>query len=85
MFKETHPISYIHQVSHEWIKGDEEEITYAQATKSLKVVLIDIQHRPKVIHRFKAAHNPLVKILFSFENVENHGEPIKPVLRQLIS
>jgi site-specific DNA-cytosine methylase len=27
----------------------------------------------------------LVKALFSFENVESHGEPIKPVLRQLIT
>jgi hypothetical protein len=48
MFKETHTISYIQQVNHEWIEGDEEEIAYAQATESLRVVLIDIQHRPKV-------------------------------------
>ncbi len=49
MFKETHIISYIQQVSHEWIEGDEEETTYAQATKSLRVVRIDIQHRPEVL------------------------------------
>jgi len=42
MLKEAHTISYIQQASHEWIEGDEEEITYAQATKSLKVVPTDI-------------------------------------------
>jgi len=42
MLKETHTISYIQQASHEWIEGDEEEITYAQATESLRVVPIDI-------------------------------------------
>ncbi len=44
MFKETHTISYILQGSHEWIEGDEEETTYAQNTKSLKVIPTDIQH-----------------------------------------
>jgi hypothetical protein len=29
MFKEAHTISYIQQASHEWIEGDEEDITYA--------------------------------------------------------
>ncbi len=38
MLKEAHTISYIQQASHEWIEGDEEEITYTQATESLKVV-----------------------------------------------
>jgi hypothetical protein len=42
MLKETQTISYIQQVSHEWIEGDEEETAYAQATKSLKVVPMDI-------------------------------------------
>ncbi len=42
MFKEAHTISYIQQVSREWIEGDEKETTYAQATKSLKVGPIDI-------------------------------------------
>jgi hypothetical protein len=42
MFKEAHIISYIQQTSHEWIEGDEEETTYAQAIESLKVVPIDI-------------------------------------------
>ncbi len=56
MFKETHIISYIQQASHKWIKGNEKEITYAQATKSLKVVPTDIQHRPEVLQRFKATH-----------------------------
>jgi hypothetical protein len=78
MLKETHIISYIQQASHEWIDGDEE--VYAQATKSLRVVPIDIKHRPEVLQRFKAAHEPLVKALSSFRNMENHGEPIKPVL-----
>jgi hypothetical protein len=55
MFKETHTIFYIQQVSHEWIERDEKEITYAQATKSLRVVLIDIQQEPKVLQRFKTA------------------------------
>jgi hypothetical protein len=36
MLKETHTISYIQQANHEWIEGDEEEIVYTQATKSLK-------------------------------------------------
>jgi len=49
MFKETHTISYIQQTSHEWIEGDEEETTYAQAIESLRVVPIDIQHRIEVL------------------------------------
>jgi hypothetical protein len=49
------------------------------------MVLIDIQHGPKILHRFKVAHEPLVKALCSFENMESHGEPIKSVLRQLIT
>jgi len=85
MFKGAHIISYIQQASHEWIEGNEKEIAYAQATESLKVVPTDIQHGPKVLQRFKAAHNPLVKALSSFENMENHSEPIKLVLRQLIA
>jgi hypothetical protein len=85
MLKEAHTISYIQQASHEWIKGDEEETTYDQATESLKVVPTDIQHGPEVLQRFKAAHEPLVKALCNFENMENHGELIKLVLRQLIT
>jgi len=49
MLKEAHTISYIQQASHEWIEGDEEEIAYAQATESLRVVPIDIQHGPEVL------------------------------------
>jgi hypothetical protein len=85
MLKEAHTISYIQQVSHEWIEGDEEGIAYAQATESLKVVPINIQHGPEVLQRFKVAHEPLVKALSNFENMESHGEPIKPILRQLIT
>ncbi len=85
MLKETHTISYIQQVSHECIEGDEEEIAYAQATKSLKVVLMDIQHGLEVLQRFKATHEPLVKALSNFEEMESHGEPIKPVFCQLIT
>jgi len=70
MFKEAHTISYIQQVSHEWIEGDEEETIYAQAIKSLRVILTNIQHGPKVSQMFKVAHEPLVKILFNFENME---------------
>jgi hypothetical protein len=44
MLKETHTISHIQQASHEWIEGDEKETTYTQATKSLKVVTMGIQH-----------------------------------------
>ncbi len=44
-----HTISYIQQASHEWIEGDEEETIYTQATKSLRVVPTDIQHRPEVL------------------------------------
>jgi len=81
MLKETHIISYIQQVSHEWIEGDEEEIAYAEATESLKVVPTYIQHGPEVLQRFKVAHKPLVKTLSSFKNMESHGEPIKPLFR----
>jgi hypothetical protein len=42
MLKEAHTISYIQQANHEWIEGDEEEIAYAQATESLRVVPTDI-------------------------------------------
>jgi hypothetical protein len=49
MLKEAHIISYIQQVSHEWIEGDEEETTYAQTIESLKVIPIDVQHRPEVL------------------------------------
>jgi hypothetical protein len=49
------------------------------------VVPTDIQHKIKVLHRFKATHEPLAKAFSSFENMENHGEPIKLVLRQLIT
>jgi hypothetical protein len=85
MLKEAHTISYIQQVSHKWIEGDEEEIAYAQATESLKVVPTNIQHGPKVLERFKVAHKPLVKALSSFESMENHGKPIKPLLHQPIT
>jgi len=85
MFKETHTISYIQQANHEWIEGNEEEIVYAQATKSLKVVPIDIQHGPKVLQRFKATHKPLVKAVSNFENMESHGELIQPIFCQLIT
>ncbi len=85
MFKEAHTISYIQQASHGWIEGNEEETLYAQATKSLRVVPIDIQHELEVLQRFKATHEPLVKALFSFENLESHGEPITLMFRQLIT
>jgi hypothetical protein len=49
------------------------------------VVPTGIQHGPEVSQRFKAAHEPLVKTLSTFENMESHGEPIKPILRQLIT
>jgi hypothetical protein len=85
IFKEVHTISYIQQTCHKWIKGDEEETIYTQATESLRVVPTDIQHGPEVLQRFKAAHEPLVKALSSFENMESHGERIKPVLCKLIT
>jgi hypothetical protein len=49
MLKEAHTISYIQQANHEWIKGDEEETTYAQVIENLRVVLMDIQHEPEVL------------------------------------
>jgi len=85
MFKEAHIISYIQQANHEWIEGNEEETIYAQATESLKVVPIDIQHGPKVLQRFKATHKPLVKALSNFENMESHGEFIQPIFCHLIN
>jgi len=60
-------------------------MTYAQATKSLRVVPTNIQHGPKVLQKFKVAHKPLVKAMINFENMENHGESIKLVLRPLIT
>jgi hypothetical protein len=80
MLKETHTISYIQQINHEWIEGDEEEIVYAQAIESLRVVPTDIQHGLEVLQRFNATHEPLVKAMSSFKNMESHGEPIKPLL-----
>jgi hypothetical protein len=53
--------------------------------KRLKVVPMDIQHGPKVLQRFKTTHEPLVKTLFSFKNMESHCESIKPIFRQLIT
>jgi hypothetical protein len=54
--------------------------TYQKGTKNTSLVDLlfsqDIQHGP----RFKAAHKPLVKTLSSFENMDSHGEPIKPIL-----
>jgi hypothetical protein len=85
MLKEAHTISYIQQASHEWIEGNKEEIVYVQTTKSLRVVPTNIQHGPEVLQRFKIAHKPLVKVLCSFESMENHAEPIKPLLCQLIT
>jgi hypothetical protein len=49
MLKEAHTVSYIQQVNHKWIEGDEEETTYAQATESLRVVPTDIQYGPEVL------------------------------------
>jgi hypothetical protein len=49
MLKGTHTISYIQQGSHDLIEGDEKEIVYAQATKSLTVVLTNIQHGLEVL------------------------------------
>ncbi len=49
------------------------------------MVPIDIQHGPKVLQRFKVAHEPLVKVLSSFENMESHGKLIKPIFRQLMT
>jgi hypothetical protein len=80
-----HTISYIQQGNNEWIEGDEEEITYTQATKSLKVVSTNIQHGLEVLQRFKVVHEPFVKVLSSLENTESHGELIKPVFRHLIT
>ncbi len=80
MLKEAHTISYIQQANHKWIERDEENTAYTQATESLRVVPTDIQHEPEVLQRFKVAHKPLVKALFSFENMESHGELIKPIL-----
>jgi hypothetical protein len=85
MLKEAHIISYIQQASHEWMEGDEEKITYTQATKSLRVVPTDIQHGPEVLQKFKATHKPLVKTLLSIENMENHGKPITPIFHQLVT
>jgi hypothetical protein len=49
------------------------------------VVPTDIQHGLEVLQRFKATHEPLVEALFSFENMENHGESIKAIICELIT
>jgi hypothetical protein len=49
------------------------------------MVPIDIQHGPKVLQRFKVGHEPLVKVVSNFENMESHGKPIKLVFYQLIT
>ncbi len=49
------------------------------------MVLTDIQHELEVLQRFKAAHEPLVKTLSSFENIKSHGEPIELVFHQLVT
>jgi len=85
MLKEAHTISYVQQASHEWIEGNEKETAYAQAIESLRVVPTDIQHGLEVLQRFKVTRKPLVKALSNFENMENHGEPIKLVFCQLIT
>jgi len=64
MLKESHTISYIQQVSHEWIEGDE-EIVYVQVTESLRVVPIDIQ---KVL--------PLVKGTKGFTQVQSSPQAL---------
>jgi hypothetical protein len=84
MLKEAYTISYI-QASHEWIEGNEEKTIYTQVTESLKVVPTYIQHILEVLQRFKAAHEPFVKALISFENMESHGELIKLFVCQLIT
>jgi hypothetical protein len=84
ILKETHIISYIQQSNHKWIEGNEEEIAYAQATESLRVNPIDIKHRLEVLQKFKAAHEPLVKVLSNFENMENHREPINTTRNSVI-
>jgi hypothetical protein len=40
---------------------------------------MDIQHGLEVLQRFKTTHKSLVKTLSSFENMESHGESIKPI------
>jgi hypothetical protein len=49
------------------------------------VIPTDNQHGPKVLQRFKVAHEPLVKTMSSFENMESHGKSILPILCQLIT
>jgi hypothetical protein len=49
MLKEAHTISYIQQANHEWIEGDEEEVVYAQATESLKVIPTNVQQELEVL------------------------------------
>jgi hypothetical protein len=44
-----------------------------------------LANKLEVLQRFKVAHKPLVKTLSNFENMESHGESIKPVLCQLIT
>jgi hypothetical protein len=84
MLKEAHIISYIQQVSHKWIEGDEEETIYGQATKSLRVVPTDIQNGPKVFTHVQSNPRALVKALSNFENMEIHGEPIKLIISSTI-
>jgi hypothetical protein len=61
MFKETHTIPYIQQVSHEWIKGDEEEITYTQAIENLRVVLLTFNTDQRFYRSSKQPTSPWSK------------------------
>jgi hypothetical protein len=54
------------------------------ATKSLKVVPIDIQHRPEVLQSSKQPTSPWSKLCLVLR-MESHGDPIKPLFRQLIT
>jgi hypothetical protein len=67
MFKEAHTISYVQQANHEWIKGNEEESSYAQGIESLKVVPPDIQQGLRFYRGSKQPTSPWSKFCFVYK------------------
>jgi hypothetical protein len=84
MLKEAHTISYIQQASHEWIEGDEKETFMPKLLKASGWFLLTFNMDQRF---YRGSKQPMsqVKTLFSFENMESHGESIKSIFCQLIT
>jgi hypothetical protein len=85
MLKEVNTISYIKNLTQEWMEEDEEEIAYAAAAESLIAGPVDVTHSPEVLQRLKVAHYPLVTTMHKCEAMESNGEPIQPLLSKVVT